>query len=165
MPARVAVALAVAAATGSCGYAFTQRYVARGGVDRVHVGAFENLSTDTGLGAALTSALRTELARRGADGGAGAPARIEGDVRAGESRPTVRRSGPDAGVETWRISLVVRARLVRGDSVIEERELRREADFLGGGDPLETEGRRALALRRTCADAAREILRSFEDPR
>jgi hypothetical protein len=42
--------------------------------------------------------------------------------------------------------------------------VRREADYLTGvgSDALETEGRRALALRRTAEDAARELLRAFE---
>lgn len=157
-------AIGAVLALGSCGYAFTERYVA-GGAERIHAAAFENLSTEPGLGAALTAALRDELARRGSDAGAQASARIEGDVRAGDPEPTTRRSGAGAGVETWRIAVIVRARLVRDGEVIARRELRREADYLGGGDPLETEGRRALALRRLAAEAAREILRSFEDSR
>ena len=44
------------------------------------------------------------------------------------------------------------------------RRIRRETDFLSGvgGDALETEGRRALALRRVAADAAHELLSAFE---
>lgn len=151
--------LAAALSLCTCGYAFTQRYVAKGGVGRVHAAAFENRSTDPGLGAALTSALRAELARRGADADPRAPARIEGDVRAGEPAPT------SASVETWRIALRVRARLLRDGEPIDERELRREADYLGGSDPLETEARRALALRRLAQEVALELLRAFEEPR
>lgn len=140
---------------GACGYSFSQRWVARGGAARVHAAAFENLSTEPGLGAAITEALRAELARRGADAGEGAPVRIEGEVRTGDAAPAT----PGGG--TWRISLSVEARLVRGAEVLAEREIRREATYLGAGDPLETEGRRSLALRRLAAEAASEILRSF----
>lgn len=124
---------------------------------------FENLSGEPELGAVVTSALREELARRGAEGGAGAPAAIEGDVRAGEPAPTaVRTVGGATAVSTWRIALEVRARLVADGATVAEHVVRREADFLGGADPLETEGRRALALRRAADDAAREILHAFE---
>src|SRR5512133_1743066 len=77
----------LAVALGACGYGFSQRFVARGGAERVHVRTFENLSTEPELGATLTAALRSELARRGADAGEGAPAAIEGDVRATEPVP------------------------------------------------------------------------------
>ncbi len=141
----------------ACGYSFSQRWTGQGGADRVHAAAFENLSTEPGLGAAITEALRAELARRGADAGEGAPVRIEGEVRAGDAAPAT----PGAG--TWRVVLSVKARLVRGAEVLVERELRREATYLGAGDPLETEGRRTLALRRLAAELAREIPRAFEE--
>lgn len=155
-----------ALAFAACGYGFSQRWVARGGAERVHVRPFENLSTEPELGAAVTTALRTELARRGADAGEGASAAIEGDVRASEPAPTSVR--PPAGpggvstVTTWRIGVEVRARLVAGTTKLEEHVVRREADYLGGTDPLETEGRRALALRRVAQEAARDVLRAFE---
>jgi hypothetical protein len=63
---------------------------------------------------------------------------------------------------TWRIAIEVRARLTSARGAPVERTIRRETDFLGGADPLETEGRRALALRRVADDAARELLRAFE---
>jgi hypothetical protein len=150
-------ALAAVLALAGCGYAFSQRYVARGGGTAVHAGTFENLSPEPELGAAVTEALRTELARRGADAGPGAAVAIEGDVRAEPSAPT----SPEGG--TWRIAVVVRARLVASGAPLAEHAARREADYVGGGDPLETEGRRALALRRLAAEAAREILLAFEE--
>jgi len=166
---RVAFA-AAAVAVAACGYGFSQRYVARGGAESVHVRTFENRSTEPELGAALTAALRDELARRGADAGEGAPAAIEGDVRATEPVPTsaataAGRSTAGAaqvGGGTWRIGIDVRARLVAGGAVVAEHAARLEADYGGGDDPLETEGRRAIALRRLAADAARGVLRAFE---
>ncbi len=169
---RLALVMLPALALGACGYGFSQRFVARGGAERVHVRTFENLSTEPELGAALTAALRSELGRRGADAGEGAPAAIEGDVRATEpvpvAAPTARvptAAAPGAaqvGGGAWRIGLEVRARLVSGGAVVAEHRARTEADYVGGADPLETEGRRALALRRLAADAAGGILRAFE---
>ena len=102
--------------------------------------------------------MRGELARRGAAAGPGAPAEIVGEVRAGAPSP----SSPDGA--TWRIGVEVKARLLVDGATVSERSVRREADYLAGVglDALETEGRRALALRRTAEDAARELLRAFE---
>ena len=157
---RLAAALATGAAIAlsACGYGFQTRYAAQGGADRIHVRAFENLSTEASLGAEVTAALRDELARRGASAGPGAPAEIVGQVRASAPGP----SSPDGA--TWRIGVEVKARLVVKGTTVSERTVRREADYLAGvsGDALETEGRRALALRRVADDAARELLRAFE---
>ncbi len=149
-------ALIAAAALSACGYGFSQRYVAKGGAARVHVRAFENLSTEPGLATDVTAALRGELARRGADAGEGAPAAVEGEVRATEPVPA------SAGGAAWRIGIEVRARLVAGGATVAERTVKREGDYVGGSDALETEGRRALALGRLADEAAREILRDFE---
>ncbi len=154
-------AIVLVFAVAGCGYGFSQRWVARNGAERVHVRAFENSSTEPELGAAVTAALRDELARRGADAGEGAPAAIEGDVRSTEPAPTS-MNAPGTNAATWRIGIEVRARLVAGGAAVAERTVRREADYLGGADPLETEGRRALALRRLADDAAREVVRAFE---
>ncbi len=151
----LALALASTLALG-CGYGFSQRYVARGGASSISVRPFENRSTDPELGAVVAAALRTELARRGADGGEDAAARIDGAVRAGEPAITSR-----AGA-SWRIGVTVRARLVARGATVAEHVARREADYVGGADPLETEARRALALRRAADDAARDVLRAFE---
>jgi hypothetical protein len=155
-------ALAAVLALSACGYGFSQRYVARGGASSIRVRPFENRSAEPELGAAVTTALRTELARRGADRGGQGDAEIDGEVRAGEPVLTSRSPDPSRGGATWRIAVTVRARLVAGGATVAEHASRREADYVGGADPLETEGRRALALRRLADDAAREILRAFE---
>jgi lipopolysaccharide assembly LptE-like protein len=156
--------LAAAVLLAACGYGFSARYVARGGAARIEVRTFENRSTEPELGAAITTALRTELARRGADAGGDADAFIEGEVRALEpvltSAPAVSDGTVSGG--TWRIAVAVHARLVAGGATVAEHAARREADYLVGADALETEGRRALALRRLADDAAREVLRAFE---
>jgi hypothetical protein len=149
------IALAVLALAG-CGYRFSQRYTAAGGVNRIHVRPFVNGSTEPELGAVVTSALRSELARRGADAGEGAGAVLDGEVRATEPALTSTTGA------TWRIAIELRARLVSGGAPPVERTVRREDDYLAGVDPLETEGRRAVALRRMADDAARDLLRALE---
>jgi hypothetical protein len=151
-----ATALAAALALAACGYGFSQRYVAAGGVDRIHVRPFVNASTEPELGAVVTSALRSELARRGADAPDGQGAVLEGEIRATEPNVT------STSAVTWHVAVEIRARLVAGNAKPVDRIIRRDTDFLGGADPLETEGRRALALRRVANDAARELLRSLE---
>lgn len=136
----------------SCGYRFTTAYHLRD-ADRATVLPFANLSGDPQLGAELASALRQELARRGA---AGEGAVIEGDVRAGDAAP----SSP--GGATYRVALDVHARLRVGGAVVAEKAVRRETDYVAGVDALETEARRALALRQLAGDAARDVLRAFE---
>lgn len=164
MRRRLPLAAALTAlALAGCGYGFTQRYAATGGVERIHVRPFVNLSTEPELGAAITTTLRTELARRGADAPEGEGAVLEGEIRATEPAVTA-----GAGT-TWRVAVEIRARLVPAGGSPVERTIRRETDYLGGAlsptgvpEPLETEGRRALALRRVVDDAARELLRAFE---
>jgi hypothetical protein len=153
---RAALAVAAALTLAGCGYGFTQRYAAAGGVDRIHVRPFVNASTEPELGAVVTTALRTELSRRGADAPEGKGAVLEGEVRATEPAIT------STAAVTWRVGVELRARLVAGTAKPVERIVRRETDFLAGADPLETEGRRALALRRVSDEAARELLRSLE---
>lgn len=156
MGRREILAAGLALLATACGYRFSQRYVATGGADRIHVRPFQNLSTEPELGAAVTAALRGELARRGSDAGEGAPAVLDGEVRATEPSPT------STDAFTWRIGVEVRARLAAAGGAAHERTVRREIDYLAGGDPLETEGRRALALRRLADEAARELLRALE---
>jgi hypothetical protein len=158
-PAFLALGLCLAA---GCGYGLGTRWMGKGGADRVEVRPVENLSTQPGLGATVTEALRIALARRGAASGTqpgagrGEGARIEGDVRAREPAP----SSP--GARTWRIAVEVRARLLVGEKVAAEGTFSREADYLAGADPVESEGRRALAMRRLAGELADEILAAFE---
>jgi hypothetical protein len=165
-PAR-ALLLAALAALAGCGYRFSQRYVAVGGAERIHVRTFENRSTELDLGAAVTAALREELARRGAEAGEGAPAVLEGEISASEPALTSTSAAPGGpGVTsgtTWRIGVELRARFTpeRGAPPV-ERTVRRDTHYLGGADPLETEGRRALALRRAAGEAAHDLLRALE---
>ena len=142
-----------AAALLSCGYRFTTAE-APAGVEEIAVRPFQNLSAEPELGAVLAASLRRELARRGA-AGRGDAAFLDGDVRAFEPVPST------AGAATWRIAVEARARLVVSGEVRAERTVRREADYLAGVDALETEGRRALAVRRLADEIAGELLRAL----
>jgi hypothetical protein len=144
-----------AALCASCGYGFTAglgRLPA--GTERVFVGPFENRTGDAEAGAWVSAALREELARRGRSGPEGAGARLEGEVVSSGFTPS--------SAATYQQSLVVRVRLMAGGKVLGEQTIGRTEDYLGAIDPLETEGRRRLALRRLAAALARDILERFE---
>jgi hypothetical protein len=154
-----AAALLLLSAGSGCGYA-----VAAGagrmpaGAERVWVAPFANRTTDPEAGAQVASALREELARRGAMGTSDAAARIEGTVAQVAFVPTT----PDGG--TWRLTLEVQARLTVEGRVVAEQSVRREQDYLAEVDALATEGRRRLAVRQAAGAAAREIVDRFEVP-
>lgn len=152
-------AAAAALATASCGYG-----LAAGagrlppGAQRIFVRPLENRTTDAELGALIAASLRNELARRQADAGPEAPARIEGAVE----EASFAASSPNGA--TYRLALVVSARLVVDGKLLAEQRARREEDWLAGQDALESEGRRRLAMRRAADGIAREILERFEAP-
>jgi hypothetical protein len=139
----------------ACGYSFTAAGRLVGDLPSAAVRPFANRSAEPELGAELASALREELAARGALARGTTGAIVDGEVSAGPPAP----SAPD-GV-SWRIGVDVRARLLDGDRVVAERTLRREVDYPAGLDALETEGRKAQALRRLAADCARELAASL----
>lgn len=151
----LALAAALAGLAG-CGYRLAGPYRAVGGAERIHVRVFQVASPDPDLAAAFTAALRDELARRGADSGPGAPAVLEGELRASEGVPS------SVGAATFRVTLDVHARLTVDGTVAAERTVRRAADHLAGVDALENEARRTLALRRLAAEAAAELVRALE---
>jgi hypothetical protein len=140
-----------------CGYGVVTPYRARGGVEKIHVRAFENDSVEPGLGAVVTAALRSELARRGAEAGADAPAQLDGVVRV--------TAGPSSTYFTSAatVSVEVHAKLSLQGQPVHEVTVHRTEGHQGGGDALESEGRRATALVKMARDAAREVLRALEE--
>ena len=146
-------------ALASCGYAFSSgasRFPP--GAERVFVRPFENRTTDAEMGALVATAVRQELARRDADGTAGARARIEGAVEASTFGLTVSSGGTSA------ITLAASARLLVDGRVVAERRSSRTEEYLAGMDPLENEGRRRLALRRASESVARDLVEGLEKP-
>ena len=150
---RLLVGLLLAAS--ACGYGFAAGGRLTGGIDRASVRPFENLSTQPELGAVFAAALREELAARGTLATAEGGAVLSGAVSATPASPGA------AGGVSWHFTVEVKARLLRGDRVVAERTLRREANYPAGLDALETEGRRAQASRRLAADLARELVSSL----
>jgi len=157
MPRAPPAALLLLALAG-CGYRVVTPYRARGGIDRIHVRAFENDSTDPELGAAVTDSMRDELARRGANAGADAPAQLDGVVRTTSGTPSSYFSSTAA------VSVQLHVRLSVEGKLVQELTVQRTEAHEGGADPLESEGRRATALRKLARDAAREVLRELEEP-
>jgi hypothetical protein len=155
--ARTGIALL---ALSSCGYHLAARGAGHlpPGAEQVFVRPLEDRTTDADLGALVAAALRQELARRGASGGPGARARIEGAVD--ESNFGV--SSPNG--EVWYARLGVTARLVVDGKVVAQQRAARNEDWLVGQDALESEGRRRLALRRAAEAVARELVERFAQP-
>jgi hypothetical protein len=153
-------AVLVAVATGAaCGYAVGSG-AARlpAGAGPVFVPSLENRTADAEAGALVAAALREELSRRGAAGGEGASARIEGVVMRSSSSPLTTQGG------TWRLTFEVQARLLVDGQEAAQVRVRREVDYLGEVDAVATEGRRRLAVRRAASEAAREIVERLESP-
>jgi len=160
-PCRAGAALvaALVAAGGGCGY-----QLASGanrlppGAERIFVRPLETHTGDPQAGALVASALRSELARRNASAGPDARARLEGVVE--DASFTLASGNPP----TYQLSLRVRARLVVGGKVLVERAFARSEECLSGLDPLESEGRRRLALRRASTALARDVVEVLEQP-
>ncbi len=143
----------------ACGYGFGAG-VSRlpPGAEAVRVRPLDNRSPDAEAGALLAAALRRELARRGAEGGAGAPAELTGEVEESAAVPIA------AGASAWRLTLVAHVRLVSAGRVLGEARVRRSEDYAAGVDALESEGRRRIALARAVEVAARELLERLARP-
>jgi outer membrane lipopolysaccharide assembly protein LptE/RlpB len=157
--AGLAALAAAALAASGCGYSLaagTGRLPA--GAERVFVAPLEDRTPDAEAGALVAAALRRELARRGAEGGPGAKASIEGTVLRAAFVPTTPQ------VASYRLVLEVRARLVVEGRTVAELSVHREQDALGEVDALASEGRRRVALRKAAEDAAREIVEGLEVP-
>jgi hypothetical protein len=151
--------VALVLACGGCGYTPSSGPGRqRPGAERVFVRPFENHTSDAESGALLGAALRRELARRDADAGREARARIEGEIVQAYFGPF----SPNGAI--YRFTLVVAARLVVDDRLVVQQSFARNEDLLAGQDPLESEGRRRLALRRASDAIAREIVERFEQP-
>jgi Lipopolysaccharide-assembly len=154
-----AVLVTALALLASCGYSLSAgKNRLPEGAQRIFVRPFEDRTTDAEAGALVAAALRRELARRDAAAGPEAPARIEGAVE----ETSFGASSPNG--TTYKLAVTVSARLVVDGRVRAEQRARREEDWLAGQDPLESEGRRRLALRRAAEALAREIVERFEMP-
>ena len=152
------LAAALLLASG-CGYALAagQAHLPAG-AERVFVAPLDDRTPDAEAGALVAAAMRRELARRGAEGGPGSPAVLDGAVLRASFGPTT----PQAS--SYRLVLEVRARLAVEGRTAWERTVRREVDALGEVDALATEGRRRVAMLRAADEVAREIVEGLEAP-
>jgi len=157
--ARLGRLAAAALVASGCGYSLSAG-TARlpPGAERISVAPFDDRTPDAEAGALVAAAVRRELARRGADGGPGAKAAIEGTVVRASFAPTTPQ------VASYRLVLEVRARLAVEGRTAWERTVRREVDALGEVDALATEGRRRVAMLRAADEVAREIVEGLEAP-
>ena len=155
-----ALALSFSLALGAgCGYqlaAGVGRFPA--GVERVYVRPLENMTADADVGALVAIALRQELARRGMVGGEQASARIEGEVLSSSFSPS------SGGAATYTQRIGIRIRLMVGEKQISEKVVGAELDYLAGVDPLESEGRRRVAIRALSESIARDAIEQLELP-
>jgi len=143
----------------ACGYGFgAGRARLPAGAEAVLVRPLDNRSPDAEAGPLLSAALRRELARRGAEGGAGAPAELTGEVEEASAVPVT------AGASAWRLTLVARVRLTAAGKPLGEASVRRGEDYVAGVDALESEGRRRVALARAAEAAARQLLERLAPP-
>jgi hypothetical protein len=160
-PRRAVAALlsALVAAGGGCGYRLASgANRLPSGAERIFVRPLEARTGDPQAGALVAAALRSELARRNASAGPDARAHLEGVVE--DASFTLASGNPP----TYQLSLRVRARLVVDGKVLVERAFTRAEESLSGLDPLESEGRRRLALRRASAALARDVVEVLEQP-
>ena len=113
---RSAAGLLLACALGGCGYsAHGSAGRLPHGAEQIFVRPLEDRTTDADAGALVAAALRRELARRGADAGPDAPARIEGAVE----RVTFGAPGPNGAL--YRLTLIVSTQLLVGGKLVHVR--------------------------------------------
>jgi len=142
----------------ACGYApTTGKNLLPEKARRIFVRPLENQTSDAELGVIVATALRRELARRGADAGAAAPAHLEGAV-------LLSTFGPTAVGGTYQARIRVQVRLVVDGKTETEFISEQGEELLAGQDPLESEGRRRLALRHAADAVARDVVERLEAP-
>lgn len=151
-------------ATG-CGYRFTpDGGELPDGARAVFVPVFENDTSEPGVGAWFTEAMRLELSRAGREGGEASDARLFGkilDIRDPTAIYTTDAAGQVRRTSA-RVEAVVELRLVKGDEILRQLRVRGGEDYLvaagqaGSLSVLEDDANRRLALRRLAERLMRE---------
>ena len=152
-------AVLMIAGLASCGY----RFSAPGsgfpeGLRSVRAPILANRTSEPGLEALFTQALRRELLRNGllVDGGAGAV--IEGEVQSLSSGPTL--LGPGGKLASYRIQASALVKLKKGEVVLRTVQASGAEDYLPGraGDILDAEANRQAALHRLAETLMRDVV-------
>ena len=146
---RARAALAALAALG-CSYHFT----ASGpgfpqGLQRVSVPVILNRTTEPGLDAVFTEALREQLSRTGHLGGEGSEGRIDAELLAVTAGVAQLAPGT-SGALTYRSSATLRVRLFKESTLLATTDVGGSEDYLPAlrADVITTEANRQAALRR-----------------
>lgn len=114
------------------------------GAESLSVEMFDNRTAEPNVDAWLTDAFRQQYARWGLLRGSGAALNLVGSVLAVTSGPayTAPRRDP-----VYRVTLVVRLRLLRGGALVAEATVSETEEYPSGADVLLTEAQRERALR------------------
>ena len=138
----------------ACGYRFTAPSSALPeGIQKVRVPVFVNATSEPGVEALFTQALRDQLLRAGRLGGDAEPATVEGRVLAVSSAPVVASPGR---LPSYRLSALVNLKLSQGARAVTEVTVSGTEDFPSGADVLWSEANRGAALRRLADSLMRD---------
>jgi len=147
---------AVLGCAAGCGYGFT----AGGpglpkGIHQVFAPVVVNRTSEPGLEAVFTDALREQLARAGTLGGEGSEARLEGELLS-VSAAVAQLAPGTSGALTYRVAATLRVRLFRNGALLSLTDVSGTEDYLPAlrADVITTEANRQAALRRLAATLA-----------
>jgi hypothetical protein len=166
---------ALVLALAACGYHFAAGKSLPGNAKAVDVPIFKNLTTETDADAQFSAALRDELALHGLLSQGHPDATAVGEIVQIHSGPGTVYTVPDGGgvaLGTFRIDAWVRVKLMRGNTLLAQAEVRGSEDYsrgvgfspsgppgsVMGGDILESEGGRHAAIHRLAMNMMRDAL-------
>ena len=157
---RGALAAVACIASLGCGYRFTSSGAGfPQGIQHVSVPVVVNRTTEPGLDAVFTEALREQLARTGHLGGEGSEGRIEAELLAVNASVAQLAPG-SSGALTYRISASLRVRLFKEGTLLATTDVVGTEDYLPAlrADVITTEANRQAALRRLANSIATDAI-------
>jgi hypothetical protein len=152
---RLLPALLLGLAAG-CGYGFSAGGAGLPqGVRHVFAPVVVNRTSEPGLEAVFTEALREQLARAGTLGGEGSEGRLEGELLS-VSAVVAQLAPGTSGALTYRVAATLRVRLFRGGTLLALTDVSGGEDYAPAlrADVITTEANRQAALRRLAATLA-----------
>lgn len=159
---------AALATTSACGYRFTpQGGDLPGGARSLHVPLFRNATSEAGVEAWFTEALRTELARRGLQGGEASDVVVLGSVTEVSDGAAIYASAGGLPISV-RVHSAATVRVMRGSKTLREVKVAGDEDYKPtpglGAEILRDEANRRTALRRLSQRLMREALERLQSP-
>ena len=140
----------------ACGYGFSAGGPALPqGVRHVFAPVVVNRTSEPGLEAVFTDALREQLARAGTLGGEGSEGRLEGELLS-VSAAVAQLAPGTTGALTYRVAATLRVRLFRNGTLLTVTDVAGTEDYLPAlrADVITTEANRQAALRRLASTLA-----------